>query len=59
MIKTAMVWVLIFTGQHPRTMGEFPTHGACVQAKYDYAQSDKRLQRKLVCRQQKRIIAQD
>lgn len=34
-----ILWVLIQTGPHPYPVETFPTHGECIQAKYDYSQS--------------------
>lgn len=60
-MKTIILWVLIMPGPRPYPIDTFPTHGACVQAKYDYGSAysprDKMNQtNKLICRQQTKII---
>ena len=53
-----VVWVLIVLGPYPYTIQTFNTHGACVQAKYDYSRPVSNSPRRnynhptLICRQQ-------
>lgn len=47
-----MLWVLIQTGPRPYPVQTFPTHGACIQAQYDYGRYSGRTRNKLICRPQ-------